>query len=423
MKRFVGILLVLIFVMGAATCRTVQWPSPETGAGPQAHAPTGSETGSAAPEADASIGSDIDAPQTEDETGGDSIYAPDDEPHNEPQYEPDSEPQEEPEDDAQEADAEPLPVFGFIDAHADTITRALLPHNNAGLLRNNLHVDFERLSQFGSPVQVFAIWLADRYVDNAFERANYLIDFFEREVERHSDMIEIALTLEDIERIARDGKIVAILSIEGAEPLEGKIENVDHFYNRGVRIMSLTWNRENELGFGQGTGSNEGLKPFGMEVVRRMDELGIIMDVSHINEAGFWDIHRLSTRPYMASHSNSFTVRPHNRNLTDDQIMAITERGGIIGLALYPLILSPNRNVTMRDIMAHIDHFINLGAGGNLGLGGDLDGFRDLPAGLANCVLSYKILADEIAAAFDEETSQRIMSGNFYDFFVRYFGR
>jgi len=211
-------------------------------------------------------------------------------------------------------------MFAFIDAHADTITRALLPQHNAGLFRNGLHVDFERLSQFDAPVQVFVLWMADRFVGEAFERTNYLIDFFESEVAKHSDIIEIALTLEDMERNARNGKISAILSIEGGEALMGNIENLDHFYNRGVRIFGLTWNRENELGFGQATGSQEGLKPFGMEVVRRIEELGMIMDISHLNEAGFWDAHRLSTRPYMASHSNTFTVRPHNRNLTDDQI-------------------------------------------------------------------------------------------------------
>ena len=309
------------------------------------------------------------------------------------------------------------PFFGFIDAHADTITRAMLRDQN--MFSNNLHVDFERLLEFDAPVQVFAIWLADRYVDNAFQRANLQIDFFESEVAKHSDIIEIALTLDDLIRNASNNKISAILSIEGAEPLEGKIENVDHFYNRGVRIMSLTWNRENELGFGQATGSEEGIKPFGAEVLQRMEELGIIVDVSHINEAGFWDIHNLTSRPYMASHSNTFTVTPHNRNLRDDQIRAMVDRGGIIGLVLYPLLLSQNDTATIVDIMAHIRHFLDLGAGGNLGLGGDLDGFRDMPTGLT-CVRSFKILEREIAEAFDEGTSRRIMSQNFYDFFVRY---
>ena len=313
------------------------------------------------------------------------------------------------------------PVFGFIDAHADTITRALLPQHNAGLFSNKLHIDFERLYDFGAPVQVFVLWCADGYVKDAFNYTNSLIDFFESEVAKHSDIIEIALTLEDLERNARNNKISAILSIEGSEALMGNIDNVDHFYNRGVRIIGLTWNRENEAGYGQATGSAEGLKPFGVEVIKRMEELGIIMDVSHVNETGFWDAHRLSSRSYIASHSNSYSVTPHKRNLTDDQIGAIVDRGGIIGLALYPLILSNQNRANMDHILGHIDHFIEIGAGKNLGLGGDLDGFDTMPDGLKD-VSSYMILAERFAAVYGEDVSKKIMSENFYDFFVRYFG-
>jgi len=324
-----------------------------------------------------------------------------------------------PESDLKPGQATP-PVFGFIDAHADTITRALLPHNNADLFSNNLHVDFKRLSEFNAPVQVFVLWCSDTYVSNAYEYTNSLLDFFESEVAKHSDIIEIALTLEDLQRNAQNNKISAIISIEGGEALMGKLENVDHFFNRGVRIMSLTWNRENELGYGQATGSTKGLKPFGMEVLKRMDELGIILDVSHVNEAGFWDAHSLSTRPYMASHSNAYSVTPHNRNLKDAQIRAIADRGGITGLVLYPLILSQRSSANIDDYMAHIRHFIDQGAGANLGLGSDFDGFGTMPEGFTD-VSSYKMLAEKIAEEFGEDTSNAIMYGNFYDFFVRYY--
>ena len=312
----------------------------------------------------------------------------------------------------------PPPVFGFIDAHADTITRALLREQD--LYENNLHVDFKRLLEYGSPVQVFALWCSDRYVDNAFEYTNSLIDFFESEVEKHSDIIEIALTPEDLERNARNNKISAVLAIEGGEALMGRLGNLDHFYNRGVRIMTLTWNRENELGYGQATGSTNGLKPFGEECVRRMDELGMIMDISHINEAGFWDAHRLSTRPYMASHSNAYALAAHPRNLTDAQITAIVERGGIVGLAFYPLLLSTGGKVDIGDIIAHIGHFIELGAGDNIGFGSDFDGFNNMPEGIVD-VSSFMLMGEKISEAFGETVSAKVMSGNFYEFFVRYF--
>jgi membrane dipeptidase len=247
-----------------------------------------------------------------------------------------------------------------------------------------------------------------------------MIDFFEREVEKHNDIIELALNLEDIERIAREGKVVAILSIEGGESLMGEIKNLDHFYNRGVRILGLTWNRENELGYGQATRSESGLKPFGIEVLKRMDELGMILDVSHLNEAGFWDAHNHSTRPYMASHSNAFEINPHNRNLRNNQISAMVERGGIIGLNMYPLLLSPTENATMDDAVKHIRHFIEAGAGNHIGLGCDFDGIPTKPEGIID-VLSLKAFRERLKEEFGEAASHRVMQGNFYEFFKRYF--
>ena len=321
-----------------------------------------------------------------------------------------------------DATPEPEPVFGFIDAHADTISRALeLDPGLQNLYNNNaLHVDFLRLSEFEAPVQVFVAWTADRYVSTAFEHTNMMFDFFEKEVERHSDLIEIAYDLDDIRRIASEGKISAVLAIEGGEALMGEIENLEHFYERGVRILGLTWNRENALGYGQATGSIQGLKPFGIEVIRKMDELGMIMDVSHLNFAGFWDAHNTSTRPYMASHSNVFEVMPHARNLLDTQIMAIVESGGIIGFNMYPLFISPNESATTEEIMIHFRHFIRIGAQNHIGLGCDFDGIPSTPQDIPD-VSSLKTFREALTEEFDEHTANRIMERNFYEFFKRYF--
>jgi len=318
--------------------------------------------------------------------------------------------------------SEPPPDFGYIDAHADTISRALLynPANQSLYDNDFLHIDFKRLSQFDAPVQIFALWLPDAYVTTAFETTNNMITFFENEVEKHSDIIEIAHDLEDIRRIAGEGKISAILSIEGGEALEGKIENLDHFYNRGVRILGLTWNNENELGIGISTNSPNGLKPFGIEVIQRMDELGMILDISHLNEAGFWDAHNTSTRPYMASHSNAHAVMPHNRNLKDEQIIAIVESGGIIGFNMFPPFIAQNGGADMDDVSAHFRHFIQLGAGNHIGFGCDFDGISSTPEGIVD-VLSLKTLEDFLSEEFDTETSFKIMQGNFYEFFKRYY--
>jgi len=317
---------------------------------------------------------------------------------------------------------EPGPSFGFIDAHADTISRALmLDPGQQGLFRNNaLHIDFLRLSEFDAPVQIFVAWCADRYITTAFEYTNLLFDFFEEEVKKHNDLIEIALDLDDIRRIAGEGKISAILAIEGGEALMGDIENLDHFYERGVRVLGLTWNRENALGFGQATGSIYGLKPFGKEVVKRMDELGMIVDVSHLNFAGFWDVHNISTRPFIASHSNVFDIMPHARNLMDSQIIAIVESGGIIGFNMYPPFISPGERATTEEIMTHFRHFIRIGAGNHIGLGCDFDGISITPLDIDD-VSSLKTFKEALEEEFDKQTAYNIMEGNFYEFFKRYF--
>jgi len=328
------------------------------------------------------------------------------------------------EDDDFTSESEPdvPPVFGFIDAHADTISRALLlDPDKRGLYKNDsLDVDFYRLSQFDAPVQVFALWLSDRFVSDGFEQTNLMIDFFEQEVAANSEIIEIALNSDDIKRIAGEGKISAVLSIEGGEALMGKIEYLDHFYNRGVRILSPTWNRENELGFGQATGSSQGLKSFGIEVIQRMDYLGMILDVSHLNEAGFWDAHNISTRPYMASHSNAYSVMPHNRNLKDDQISAIAESGGLIGFNMFPSIIASGNRVSLDDVIKHFKHFIEIGAGDHIGFGFDLDGIPSMPTGFTD-VSSVKVIVELLTDEFGEEIAFNITEGNFYNFFVRYF--
>jgi len=139
-----------------------------------------------------------------------------------------------------------------------------------------------------------------------------------------------------------------------------------------------------------------------------------------LNEAGFWDAHNTSTRPYMASHSNAYAVFQHNRNLKDDQIMAIVESGGIIGFNMYPLIIAPNERATIADIMAHFLHFIDIGAGYHIGLGCDFDGIPSMPQGITD-VSSLKMFGELLTEEFGEDASFRIMEGNFYEFFKRYF--
>jgi len=317
---------------------------------------------------------------------------------------------------------EALPLFGLMDAHVDTISRAFgLPPENRSLYSNpELDVDFKRLLEFGAPLQFFALWTSNQFVDDVFNYTNALIDFFEEQVNQYSDVIEIARNFDDVVRISRSGRISAIISIEGGDALLGDINNLYHFYNRGVRSVGLLWNRENELGFSWAQNADQGLTPFGIEVVERMEELGMIVDVSHLNEAGFWDVVNISTRPFIASHSNAYALASHGRNLSDEQIMAIVESGGFIGLNMFPRFVTGEQTATMDDIIAQFRHFIELGAGYNIALGSDFDGIPTLPEGITD-VSSLMDLHERLTTEFGEEVAFRIMEGNFLEFLTRYF--
>ena len=319
--------------------------------------------------------------------------------------------------------------FSFIDAHVDTITRAILPVNNVGLYENHLQLDFKRLSQFKAPVQVFALWLLDDLIADGLNRTNKMIDFFMAQVQAHEDLIEVALNLDDMERIASKEKISALLSLEGGEALMGELSNLDHFYNKGIRLIGLAWNRENELSHAPTSVDGPGLKPFGIDVVRRMNELGMIVDVSHLNEAGFWDVANNSKRPFIASHSNAYEVIAHRRNLKDDQIFAIVESDGLIGVVFEPTFLrSDDAHPSIDDLLEHIRHFIKIGAGDHIGLGSDFDGFIDgiveggakIPTGLED-VSSMSFLEKRLTEEFGQEQALKIMYKNFHDFFKRYY--
>ena len=176
-----------------------------------------------------------------------------------------------------------------------------------------------------------------------------------------------------------------VLSIEGGEMLEGSLERLHEFDEAGrVRMIALTWNNENEIGYSAKSASTEGLKPFGIRLLGEMDRLGILPDCSHLNEAGFWDIVEHAGLPPIASHSNLKKLCGHSRNLTDEQVKAIIEKGGFIGINFYSCFLRDEGAATLDDVLRHIDGIAELGGIDVLGFGSDFDGIDDWPEGLGN---------------------------------------
>jgi len=302
----------------------------------------------------------------------------------------------------------------FIDGHCDTITTAM--KNGECLYKNNCHIDIKRLKKFNTPVQVFSVWLEKEKLLNPFFYSMEAVNFFKNEVLLNSDCISIAKNYYDLSENIKNKKISGILGIEGCEAFEGSIENIYKFFDAGIRIFTITWNYENELGFGAATQSTEGLKPFGKKAVKVLNDLGGIIDVSHLNEKGFYDICKISEKPFIASHSNCKKICGHSRNLTDIQIREISQRHGIIGINLYSFFLENDGNADINSVIKHIDHIINVGGENVLGFGCDFDGIDKSPDGI-NDISDINKLFYEIKSYFGEKIAEKIMGKNFLRFF------
>ncbi len=262
-------------------------------------------------------------------------------------------------------------TYPIIDAHCDTLTEL---HKDGGTLqKNNLQVSLEKLKRYSGFIQFFAVWISDDN-ETPLKEALFFVDKFHEEIKQHSHLMKPVLTAEDFETVLSEGKIGAVLTLENGNCLEGSLANLRLFYRLGVRALTLTWNDDNLLGSGV-EGSGGGLTEFGREVVREMNRLGMMIDVSHLSERGFWDVISLSDAPVMASHSNAFAISSHKRNLKDSQIRALSEQGGVIGLNFYPHFLSNRGEANLWDAFRHVEHILKIGGENCLGIGSDFDGF------------------------------------------------
>lgn len=301
-------------------------------------------------------------------------------------------------------------MYSLFDAHCDTITE--LYEKGEELIKNNRQVSISRLLSFNMPVQVFAVWLDKKHKGKYFEKTMEVIDFYYSQLEKYADYITHVNNCTEITENKKTHKISAALAIEGGEALEGKIESIEKFYERGVRILTLTWNNKNELGDGVGVDDAEGLTEFGVKVVEKMNGLGMLTDVSHLSQKGFWDVMEISKKAVIASHSNAFSVCGHKRNLSDEQIKKIADSGGVVGINMYPPHLAENGQARIMDIIKHIDHMVKLAGTECVGFGCDFDGIEKTPDGIYN-VESINRLAYIIELMYGCETAEKIMYKNF----------
>ena len=191
------------------------------------------------------------------------------------------------------------------------------------------------------------------------------------------------------------------------------------FHRRGIRIAALTWNNENEIAYPAKGGTKNGIKPQGWEILKVMAQLKIAADTSHLNEAGFWELIDRHSQPPMASHSCAAKLRPHFRNLTDEQIRAMVKRGGWIGVNFYPNFLTETGRAGIEDIVNHIDHMCQLGAEKHVGFGSDFDGIEISPYDCQSPADVAGILDALRAKGYSEEAVADIAGKNFLDYYKR----
>lgn len=255
----------------------------------------------------------------------------------------------------------------LFDCHCDTAFAAY----EAGetLRENSRQLDFVRLSRYRPCAQVFAVCAG------TYEKANAVIGYFRTELERNSDIVRLCLNFRDIGSAIEQGKIAALLSVEGAE----QIKSLDLAYEQGVRIIHPTWNYDNALS-GAAMGSGKGLSHYGRDFVCAAQNKGIALDMSHISEKAFWDVLEICKRPVIAGHSNSKKLCDVPRNLSDEQFKSLIDIGGGAGINLYPEFLGLGRDIDA--VTAHIEHFLCLGGEKAVFLGCDLDGIDLCPRGI-----------------------------------------
>ncbi len=321
--------------------------------------------------------------------------------------------------------------MNIIDLHCDTLSEILYGcerGENIALASNDLHISLEKMEKGGYALQTFASFVDLGSGVDPLVHCLKLIDIFNRETAANSDRITPVRSYVDIEAAMAQGKIAALLSIEEGGACRGEISVLRHMYTLGVRMMTLTWNYENELAYPNDTSYHEesrhlgipdkerGLKDRGIEFLCEMERLGIIVDVSHLGDACFFDLVKHTTKPFIASHSNCRSLVNHCRNLTDDMIRAIAERGGVIGVNYWASVLEevqnePEARSRIEFMVAHMKHMKKIGGIDCIALGSDFDGItRNLEMYDASCL--QNLCEGIVKGGFTEDEAEKICSGN-----------
>ena len=351
-----------------------------------------------------------------------------------------------------------------VDMHADTTQRLVDENVDIETRLKDGHLDAVRAREGGLDAQFFSIWVEPDLFGgggpNAVKRADVQIQAVRDLAAKHRETWQLATTAADVRRAANDGKIAALMGLEGGYAIDEKLENVERYYNLGVRYMSPAWSVSTSWAGSSGdeAGKTRGLSDFGKQVIREMNRLGMMVDVSHLSDKAFWDIVNTSTKPVIATHSGCRAITNVPRNLTDDMILALAKTGGVVNVIFYPEHIEPGYSekkkkvdseiaamvqrasdsepggvaqkklardrvrsaeyltrlppVSVSRIADHIDHIVKLAGIDHVGIGSDFDGVQVVPADLKSVADLPNLTKELLKRGYSESDIDKILGGN-----------
>lgn len=301
-----------------------------------------------------------------------------------------------------------------LDSHCDTPS-LMVNGLDIGIDNRECQVDIPKLIAGGVDVSFFAACTYAEYSpETATSRALEMIASVYDSLGKYGDRIALALTPDDVIANKANNLISILIGMENGAPVQKSMSLLRLFHRMGVRYMTLTHNGDNEIADAAMEGKRwGGLSPFGREVVAEMNRLGIIVDVAHVSDGTFSDVLDCSKKPVLSTHSCCRALANHPRNMTDEMIKRMADKGGVIQINFYPYFLTTTAQAGVEDVIRHIDHAVKVGGIEHVGIGTDFDGIEVTPVGLEN-ISKLPVVFDQLSEkGYSDDQIEKIASGNF----------
>ena len=316
-----------------------------------------------------------------------------------------------------------------VDMHDDMPTKMLDDHYDPdvrhapGFGPTEGHTDLPRLLESGITAEFLSAFVDASYAakrpDESYRRVGLYLDTIAGFAIRHRDKLIFARTAADVRRAKAEGKVAIFIGVEGGHAIENSLDRLDDLYRRGARYMTLTWNNGNDWAgssIGAGGTRTGGLTSFGRTVIREMNRLGMLVDLSHVSDSTFFEAIAASTAPVICSHSSARAINDHPRNLSDDQLRAIARNGGVVNVNFYSRFLDPafaeGRATPLSVLIDHIDHIAKVAGVDHVGIGSDFDGVTALPEGMEDVTRLPRLAQALLDRGYSESEVTQILGGN-----------